>query len=209
MRDEIFLPWRRTLLSVRRFLPLLLLLALLRGGGESVLAGWADEEEVPNRFGVGLVYGNTFNPVTDISFLQVTAFGLFDYDKVWRHPAPRGLRFKVEASFGLTIHPGARTVAAVNMLALYHLRFLAAGRVTPYIEGGIGGIYTDFQAQGKGQQGSRINFNPLLGVGLEVAPRSGPPFFAAVRLHHLSNAGLRRANQGVDSALLMVGRFLK
>jgi hypothetical protein len=184
-------------------------LALLLGDGKPARAGWDDEGEVPNRFGAGLVYGNTFNPVTDISFLQVTAFGLFDYDKVWRHRAPKGLRFKVEASFGLTIHPRARTVVAVNMLALYHLRFLAAGRVTPYIEGGIGGIYTDFQAGGSGKQGSRINFNPVLGLGVEVAPRSGPPFFAAVRLHHLSNAGLRRHNQGVDSALLLVGRFFK
>ena len=77
-------------------------------------------------------------------------------------------------------------------------------RLRPYLEGGIGVIYTDFQVEG---QGSRFNFNPQIGIGTEFKTDSGPPFFATIRLSHISNAGLNDENRGVNSFLLMIGRF--
>ncbi|MBU4449053.1 MAG: hypothetical protein KKD99_10735, partial [Proteobacteria bacterium] len=48
-----------------------------------------EEEEVRGRYGAALIYGNTFAPQSDIRFLQLSAFGMWDYAKVWHHPAPK------------------------------------------------------------------------------------------------------------------------
>jgi lipid A 3-O-deacylase len=95
-------------------------------------------------------------------------------------------------------------MVSVGMMALYYLEFISSTRLVPYLEGGIGVIYTDFQVDG---QGSRINFNPQIGIGTEFGGESGAPFFGAVRLSHISNAGLHNENRGVNSVVLMIGRF--
>lgn len=166
----------------------------------------AEEEEVPGRYGAALIYGNTFSPQSDIRFLQLAAFGMWDYAKVWHHPAPKLLRWKLEGAIGSTITPQARFMTSLGMLALYYLDFISTRYTRPYIEGGIGGIYTDFQVKG---QGSRINFNPQAGIGTDIMVGSGLPFFAAARIHHLSNAGLNHHNKGMDSVIFMLGRYVK
>lgn len=166
----------------------------------------AEEEEVPGRYGAALIYGNTYSPQSDIRFLQLAAFGMWDYAKVWHHPAPKLLRWKLEGTIGSSLTPQARFMTSLGMLALYYLDFISTRYTRPYIEGGIGGIYTDFQVKG---QGSRINFNPQAGIGTEIMVGSGLPFFAAARIHHLSNAGLNDHNKGMDSVIFMLGRYVK
>ena len=163
-----------------------------------------EEENIPTRYGMAAVVGNTFDPDDDISFVQLSGFIMWDYDKVWRHWAPESLRFKVEGTAGLTTSPKTRGMVSVGMMALYYLEFISNHRLSPYIEGGIGVIYTDFQVDG---QGSRFNFNPQIGIGTEIQSDSGPPFFGSVRLSHISNAGLHDDNRGVNSIILMIGRF--
>jgi hypothetical protein len=163
-----------------------------------------EEENIPTRYGMAAVVGNTFDPDDDISFVQLSGFIMWDYDKVWRHWAPELLRFKVEGTAGLTTSPKTRGMVSVGMMALYYLEFISNHRLSPYIEGGIGVIYTDFQVDG---QGSRFNFNPQIGIGTEIQPDSGPPFFGSMRLSHISNAGLHDDNRGVNSIILMIGRF--
>ncbi len=162
------------------------------------------DSDIPTRYGLAAVLGKTFDPVNDIYFTQITGFIMWDYDKVWRHWAPDPLRFKVEGTAGLTESPNTRAMVSVGMMALYYLEFIASDRQVPYLEGGIGVVYTDFQVDG---QGSRINFNPQIGIGMEFERDSGPPVFGAVRLSHISNAGLHDDNRGVNSVILMVGRF--
>ncbi len=161
-------------------------------------------DKIPTRYGMAAVLGNTFDPDDDINFVQLSGFVMWDYDKVWRHWAPDPLRFKVEGTAGLTTSPKTRGMASVGMMALYYLEFISSHRFNPYIEGGIGVIYTDFQVDG---QGSRFNFNPQIGIGTEFKVDSGPPFFGAVRLSHISNAGLHDQNRGVNSVIIMIGRF--
>jgi hypothetical protein len=90
------------------------------------------------------------------------------------------------------------------MMALYYIDVISTERLTPYLEGGIGVVYTDFQVEG---QGSRLNFNPRIGIGTEFKVDSGAPFFTALRLSHISNAGLADDNRGVNSVVWMLGRF--
>ena len=160
--------------------------------------------DIPTSYGMAAVLDNTIDPVSDKRFIQVSGFVMWDYDKVWRHWAPDPLRFKVEGTAGMTISPEIRAMVSVGMMALYYLEFISSPRLNPYVEGGIGVIYTDFQVEG---QGLRFNFNPQIGIGTEFRVNSGAPFFTAIRLSHVSNGGLDSENRGVNSVVCMVGRF--
>jgi hypothetical protein len=164
------------------------------------------DDRVETRYGVSLAYGNTYDPTGDIGFLLLSGVVVFDYDRIWPHRAPQALRFKVEAGAGstLTSEFRGRFVASIGVLALYYLDRLTGRGVRPYVEGGIGVIYTDFQVEG---QGLRLNFNPQLGIGAEFPAGSKTPFFAALRLHHISNAGLDDENRGINSVVFTLGRF--
>jgi lipid A 3-O-deacylase len=186
-------------------LPLCLIIVLVfLGNTGSALSEDNNESDIPTRYGLAAVLGKTFDPVNDIYFTQLSGFIMWDYDKVWHHWAPEPLRFKVEGTAGLTVSPNTRAMVSVGMMALYYLDFMSSDRLVPYLEGGIGVVYTDFQVEG---HGSRLNFNPQIGIGVEFERDSGPPVFGAVRLSHISNAGLADENRGVNSVILMIGRY--
>jgi lipid A 3-O-deacylase len=157
---------------------------------------------VPTRYGMALVAGNSYSPRNDISLFMISGYALFDYEKVWHHRAPAPLRFKTEFALGSAAGSEHGFVGSAGITALYYIDPLSGRSFRLYVEGGIGLIYTDFRVEG---QGLRVNFNPQAGLGIEH--RSG--YFAAARLHHISNAGLDRENRGVNTVLLMMGRFLK
>lgn len=187
-----------------RSLVLTTLLALLAGFCRSRAAdaaGKTREGDVPNRYGVIALAGSSYNP-SGIEFWQAGGVAVFDYDKVWHHWAPEGLRFKLEYCLGTTLDGEPRTVASLDAFALQYLDIIATERLRPYLEAGIGVAYTDFQVEG---QGSRVNFNPVLGAGVEFPLRNASSLFVSVRLHHLSNAGLKDENRGINSAVLAVG----
>ena len=170
---------------------------------ETSLAEDQNTEEVPTRFGFALSYGNTFHPDNKIGFILANYLVLFDYDKIWPHSAPENLRFKVECSLGSTTTPDNWVMASAGMLALYYLDFLDSETVRPYIEGGIGLIYTGFRVEG---QGSHLNFNPKAGFGFEF-PIGRETLFTSLRWDHLSNAYLNKDNTSVDSVILMFGCY--
>lgn len=167
------------------------------------LGGDEDTTLVQDRYGFTLSYGNTFTPDSDIGFWKGTLWAMFDYDKIWGHSAPDALRFKIELSLGSTTRPEYKLITSAGIMALYYLEDLSTRCMTPYIEGGLGVIYTDFQVDG---QGSRINFNPRAGFGVEF-PLGRETLFTALRWDHISNAGLNRDNQGVDSYVFMIGAY--
>lgn len=161
-------------------------------------------EGLHDRYGLSIAGGNTYSPENDITFALLSGFILFDYEKVWHHKAPEPLRFKVEFNAGVTTRPEARAIISSGILALYYLRSLTTNVLRPYIEGGIGIIYTDFQVKG---QGLRFNFNPQMGIGTELKTSSNVTLFSVLRLHHISNAGLHHENRGTNSVVLMLGRY--
>lgn len=166
---------------------------------DSLAPGYA-----PDRYGVGLVVGNTYDPKNDITFVQASWFALFDHEKVWRHKAPEGLRFKIEGNVGTTTRPEKRLIVSANIFSLYYINGLASKNIKPYVEGGIGVIYTDFKVEG---QGLHFNFNPQLGIGAEIAAASKNPFLLSLRLHHVSNGGLAKDNRGINAVTINLGRF--
>lgn len=155
----------------------------------------------PTRAGVALSCGVSYSP-SGVDFCLLTGILLFDYDRIWPHRAPESLRFRVEYSLGAIAEPVTRLMTSANMIAHFYYPGLSAGKTRPYLEGGIGIIYTDYKVEG---QGLRFNFNPLLGVGVEFGP--DPALFLELRVHHISNAGLDDENRGVNSLQFMLGRY--
>lgn len=163
------------------------------------------DPELPDQYGVSAEYGHTFDPDDrDLTFLLARFFAIYDYGTVWRQDRPKALRFKVEGAIGSTLTPESDLIASANMLALYYPGRLSQRTFRPYFEAGIGVIFTQFRVEG---QAYHFNFNPLLGIGCELPQPNGRNPFAAIRLHHLSNAGLDSDNRGVNSVVLQVGRY--
>ena len=188
----------------RRIRWLIVCLLLMIYCPQSAMADDDDPKAVPDRYGLQVILGNTYDPDTGIGFALLSGFVLFDYDKIWPHAAPEALRFKVEASAGTTWTKRKEFMASAGIFALYYLDGLAGHRHRPYVEAGVSGIYTDWRVDG---QGSNFNFNPQAGIGTEFSLGSGPPFLAALRLHHISNAELDSDNRGVNSVVFVIGRF--
>jgi lipid A 3-O-deacylase len=180
---------------VRRRLALLMLFMLI--------AAPLSAAEVADRFGLAATFGRAYDP-HNIDFVLVTGVALFDYERVWRHAAPEPLRFKVEGSVGSVTSPRTKALASAGILALYYLDFLDVQGFRSYAEAGIGLIYGDYRVRG---QGTSLNFNPQAGIGTEIRTGSGPPWFAAFRLHHVSNGGLHRDNRGINSVVLQMGKY--
>jgi hypothetical protein len=164
----------------------------------------AAKDREPDRYGMTVGLGSSYDPVRDIRFVLISVFGLFDYGKVWGRDRPRELCFKVEGAAGGTVEPEQRAIVSLGAAVLYYLPPFAGPAFRPYAEAMIGVIYTDFQVK---DQGLRINFNPQLGLGTEVVTENFGNFLVALRLDHLSNGGLHSDNRGVNSLVLQVGRY--
>lgn len=159
---------------------------------------------LPPQYGLALEYGYTFDPTPRMNLLMARFSAIYDYGTIWHtNKAPNTLRFKVEASAGTTLNPGNNFIASANMLAMKY-PFGLDRELRPYIEGGIGVIYTEYRVH---RQGLHFNFNPVLGTGIEVPQPDGRNYFTAVRLYHLSNAELYHENRGVNWVALQIGRF--
>jgi lipid A 3-O-deacylase len=164
----------------------------------------AQDARLPTQYGMAAEYSYSFDPSPHMSSLLARFSAVYDYASVWHQPkAPNTLRFKVEGAVGSNVDPGADLIASINMLALKYP--LGLNRtVRPYGEAGIGIIYTEHRVKG---QGLHVNFNPVLGAGLELTQQDGKNWFTALRLYHLSNAMLNHNNRGVNSIAIQAGRF--
>ncbi len=160
-------------------------------------------EEEPTLYGVSVSGGNSYTADGGVAWMLMSWTTIFDYDDVMPHHAPEPLRFKTEVTAGMATVPEKRGTVAANILAMYFLEGWRTGWMVPYVEAGTGLIYTDFRRKG---QGLRLNFNPVAGIGMVFPPNTdGGKYFAALRLHHVSNGGLDDDNTGINSALLTFG----
>lgn len=161
-------------------------------------------ESLPPQTALTISGGHSYAPGNEIRFAQIGLSARWDYDQIWPHHAPEPLLFKVETAIGVASTPHCRALFSANMLAHYSLNGLSSHRFNPYVEAGIGVIYSDFQIK---KQGLRLNFNPLLGIGTDFHSDDDRHGFIAVRLHHISNAELHDDNHGINSLLLQLGHF--
>ncbi len=171
---------------------------------ESLPERWLDVlcGRAPHETALGLYLGKAYD-WSDLNFSLASWQALYDYETIWGHRAPEGLGIRLEADLGVatgTEFSGERLMASGNFLAVYEFRTPQRSQFVPYVEGGAGLIYTDFRRE---DQGSRVNFNPILGLGIRNRTT-----FLSLRLHHLSNGGLNDDNRGINSIVLGFGMYL-
>lgn len=187
---------------------LVLLFPLLAG---LLQPGASPARDFDPRWGFAGSFSRTVISTKPMSFVMAHGVLSLDYESFWFHPAPKSLRFKIEPAVGKVVDvpgdaPADGALLSLNAFAQFMPEFAAVGRFHPYVEGGIGGIWTSFRLR---HQGSNLNFNPQLGVGVEYSNPDGPDLFAAVRLHHVSNANLARENRGINSVMVLLGCLFK
>lgn len=158
----------------------------------------------PERKTGAISLASTYDPNFNISSLLVSGGVIYDHGYLWDRVRSGNTAFKLEAVAGSMLRPDIRTIASVNMLALYYPPLPPSKVARPYLEAGIGAIYTDYRVE---RQAYRFNFNPQVGIGTEFKGDDGSSYYFAVRLHHISNGSTNRDNQGVNSLLLQLGKF--
>ena len=178
------------------------------GDGHSTVffdvAGFFQRVGTPERAAGALSLSSSYDPNFNISSLLVSVSALYDHGILWDQVRSGSKAFKLEGVAGSMIRPDIRGVASINMMSMYYPGAVESGRFRPYIEAGIGGIYTGYRVE---RQAYRFNFNPQLGIGTEVKQEDGAPLFVAMRLHHISNGSINHNNQGVNSLLFQIGRL--
>lgn len=153
----------------------------------------------PEKTGAAVMLGYAYDPAPTFGLGQLSLMALYDYEQIFAHRAPENLRFKLEANLGVADQSGVRLLGSANFFALYYLKPFESSRLHPYVEGGAGLAFSDFQVE---DQGLRINFNPQFGLGAEWQGADGQSYYGAVRAWHLSNSGLHKDNRGVNAVVL-------
>jgi lipid A 3-O-deacylase len=155
----------------------------------------------PHEEAVG-IYGGTAYDWSRMSFCLVNFQRLYKYSDVCPHNTPDRAKMKFEFNIGAaegSDFPGQRIMVSGDILSVYEFDSPKNTKIVPYIEGGVGLIYSDFQ---RPDQGLRFNFNPVAGAGLRMGSK-----YIVVRLHHISNGGTNDNNRGVNSIMLGVGAY--
>ena len=185
---------------------ILRLLFLLIVACVAVLPGKADAFSLknPEQAGGAIILGSSYDPQPNFGFVQLSLMALYDYEQIMPHRAPEQLRFKLEGSLGLADDSEQRLLTSVNIFALYYLVNLESRYFRPYVEAGVGVVYSDFQVDGQGQ---RINFNPQAGIGTEWQRQGGQRWYGALRAYHISNGNLYRDNRGINAVTFQLGLY--
>ena len=170
------------------------------------LSAQSNEGYAPTESGIFLNSGYTYDPSDGAIFSQISLFRLYDYDRIWKQKAPDNLRFKVEGSVGSAFldDNDVKFIANAGILALLYLDRFETDRIKPYLEAGIGVIYTDYRVTG---QDYRFNFNPQAGIGIEFKRKGSQNRFVALRMHHISNGGFGSLNRGQNSIVFAFGQY--
>jgi len=164
--------------------------------------GYGFSLQSPEKTGVALVLGSSYDPQPSFGLAQLNLMALYDYEQIMPHRAPDSLRFKLEVNLGVVDDSRYRALLSGNFLALYYLHGLETANLSPYIEAGAGLAYSDFQVDG---QGLRVNFNPQAGIGVKWKSPAGIAWYSALRASHLSNSEFHRDNRGVNAVTWMLG----
>lgn len=125
------------------------------------------------------------------------------------NPLAEKLRIKSnKTDLELLIEPFANFIARPSANAeigcSFPLRYSVklASWIAPYVEFGLGFIYT---TQHVHEQGSQFNFTTQLGIGTKFFLSDHYALSAGYRFRHMSNAGLDSPNRGVDFHFGVIG----
>lgn len=106
----------------------------------------------------------------------------------------------IEAPLLFEYHPEHGFAGGGTLMLRYN--FLRLERVVPFVEAGAGIVGTDLDLKGQ-SDGFNFSLQPGLGFHFFILPRVAVT--AEARFHHISNAGLRQPNSGINDCLFLLG----
>ena len=176
----------------------------------SASAGTDLSSEIPHKWfrSFGFVTGYGMAPLDDTSsdYEVVALLYQFGFDI---NPLAEKLRIKsqrtnfellVEPLTNVVISPGTNAEIGCSLFLRYSVNL--ATWIAPYLEVGLGYVYT---TQHVHEQGSQSNFITQPGIGTKFFIGNHYALTVGYRYRHLSNAGMATPNRGVDSHFGIVG----
>ncbi len=203
------------------------ILWLLYAGGIAVVPCYADdgntaaldsEATIPSaiyrdgRTSLQCVSGVLFSPWDFVSRTEVMDYAQTNIriGRMLNSPsnADSFLRGNLEALLELTnsiIYKGAGTYMG-GITALIRYNFVQQdAKVIPYLQGGIGIIYTDAYQDSESGIGQAFEFTPQVSLGLRCLLDNSWSIDAEAMFHHISNANLANRNRGINAVGGFVG----
>lgn len=102
-----------------------------------------------------------------------------------------------------SIKPGTNGSIELGLgLPEFTYYFNTGTRLTPYVEGGLGVLYTDLRGY---HLGGHFSFTENLGLGASYSLSDNLALHMGWRFRHISNAGLYSDNAGLESGLFLAG----
>jgi hypothetical protein len=90
-----------------------------------------------------------------------------------------------------------KSIYDLGFTPTFRLEQTNPGQVSPYVEAAIGLHYLSKSSVGSERRfGTRFQFGDHIGLGLRFGPRHA--FDIGYRYQHLSNAGIKQPNQGIN-----------
>jgi len=165
---------------------------------------WCAEPEKEKTYtydaGLKLGYGESFNTKKGIDVLAVLPYFHWTFHEfAVDSKTTLGLGLVVEGTFFYYTEPQETIGVGLSPLLRFDLKL---GYLTPYLQGGVGILWTDLDVHELGQE---FNFTPQGEAGLEFPLSQGYAFSVGYRYHHISNAGLNERNGGINTNLIVVG----
>jgi len=162
---------------------------------------WTWEADVGFGYGVDISSEATF--LGDVRFVGIAPrvgrpVGDRFLEGGW---AEGGIRVLVEVPVWVSLEPQRGYAAGATLLGRYTLA--APAWMRPFAEIGAGPIYLDFDNDRS--QADGFSFTLQTGLGVMVPLGSRWAVAPRIHLHHISNAGLRRPNPGINDVLVSFG----
>lgn len=194
-------------MRIRVFGSFLLMLSLL-----GPVSAHAEEEAALPKWGLrewGINVAGGVNPSNDIQYYALQPYVGFPlWESADRWLAERNVtgRWIIEPWVALVDDqkgPYKTTSFEIGVSPLFaRATFLADHTFRPFIDGGLGILYTDLRGQ---DLSTRIQFSSQIGVGLEYELNPSLSLSLTARLRHISNAGLGSSNPGINTIYGMLG----
>lgn len=194
--------------KLRTLAPAALAICALLGAGPP--AG-AQTREPAERLGEGVYHagvsagwGQGFEVLNDQDHVRMLAIvphlGVGVGDRVGSDWYRGHFDLSLEPQLLANFDPDGGRAAGAALWLRYQL--LGTERVVPFVGAGAGMLALDFDGR---HQDDGFNFILQAGVGAHVFTRGPLALTFDARWHHISNAGARSPNHGIDSALLLLG----
>ena len=150
-------------------------------------------------------YGNASleNKSADYEVIPILPQFGFDINPIAKklHIEPKGIfELIAEPIMNVVINPDVNAEVGASLLLRYSDKITS--RIAPFIEGGVGVVYT---TQHTHEQGTQYNFLPQIGAGIQCFLNKSFALTGGYRFRHMSNAGLDDDNSGIDHHFVLVG----